>query len=321
MPLGQAAVSTYIKIANDETLQDSNVFTCPDGKWLAGQYIKCFTSDSAYTAQCTGSNYCGDHTIWSATMNRCIGSTMQTFSKNDCDSYPTPSGTGYTTVGRLTDARDNKTYLIRKYADGHCWMAQDLAFGACFAETSAGLAQYKAGASVSTQDKIASGYYGVCMIATASNAYLYNWQAAVQNSNAYQGNNYQPSVPNQGICPTGWHVPSGGDSGETMALARAVNGGAALTDVNSSGYHQVDGALWQFWKSGGSWNGTFAGTAYRDGTQIGYQGTSSSYWTTTQTNSAAAYRIDAYIPLKIVYPSFVEPAKGNGCAVRCVRDY
>ncbi len=26
----------------------------------------------------------------------------------------------------LTDARDNKTYLVRKYADGNCWMAQNL---------------------------------------------------------------------------------------------------------------------------------------------------------------------------------------------------
>ena len=66
---------------------------------------------------------------------------MQEFTSQQCDSWPTVTGTDYSNpYGKfsenpnlqpfyLADSRDGKRYEIRKFSDGNCWLAQNLAYG------------------------------------------------------------------------------------------------------------------------------------------------------------------------------------------------
>ena len=192
------------------------------------------------------------------------GMYMQDFTSTMCAQAPTPMGTGYFFIGVLVDGRDNKQYEVRKFADGRCWMVDNLAYGGadlnngvdgCLKTTFCGLGYDSDGncitngnKAVSTVDIVAPGFYGECCYPYASIStpdtnkygYLYNWQAAMQDALAYRVSYYQPSQPTQGICPNGWHVPSGGDAGEFSTLQSVVGAG-------------------EFWSADGSYRGSYAG--------------------------------------------------------------
>ena len=51
------------------------------------------------------------------------------FKQTDCDNYATPSALNFTLIGCLEDERDGKLYEVRKFADGKCWMVDNLAYG------------------------------------------------------------------------------------------------------------------------------------------------------------------------------------------------
>jgi uncharacterized protein (TIGR02145 family) len=93
---------------------------------------------------------------------------------------PAPSA-GAGDTWRLTDSRDGKIYTVRKLADGHFWMTQDLRFGHCTDESF-------------TNGVISRGYAGHCRTNSQPEAgYLYDYPAVVQRA---------------GLCPTGWYVPT-----------------------------------------------------------------------------------------------------------------
>ncbi|MCM1030885.1 MAG: SUMF1/EgtB/PvdO family nonheme iron enzyme, partial [Oscillibacter sp.] len=143
------------------------------------------------------------------------GSCHSIFSDIVIVTYPIETST-------LTDSRDGKIYKIRKMPDGHWWMVEDLKFGTCNAST------YKSYYKTSVSGKIASGYYGVCF-PNSRGTHLYNWQGAVNHANAKWGGGYPTgnktsSSPTQwqGICPPGWHLPSGGTNGEYQKLYNSL---------------------------------------------------------------------------------------------------
>ena len=120
MPINSAAVSSYIKVTTNDKLQNPNSFTCPDGQWLAGQYVKCFSNEQTYTGQC----------LYPLT-DTLDGLPLQNFTAQMCALFPTPTLDGYTEVGTLIDERDGQAYMVRKYSDGHCWLAENLKYGTC----------------------------------------------------------------------------------------------------------------------------------------------------------------------------------------------
>ncbi len=204
--------------------------------------------------------------------------------------------------GVLRDSRDGKTYKIRKMPDGHWWMVEDLKFGNCSSST---FRSYYQG---STSGKIASGYYGVCIASTQSGAgYLYNWQGAMNAAGAYSGSNSNPSGNTnghtvrqwQGICPPGWHLPSGGSDGEFQAL-----------------YDALCNTVSRIYPGTGKFEGVLGG--HGDGSSVKLAGTWGYHWSSTYYDTTSAYRI--YFGSSGVYLQTTS-LKYGGFAVRCVKDY
>ncbi|WP_251623712.1 FISUMP domain-containing protein [Odoribacter lunatus] len=204
--------------------------------------------------------------------------------------------------GILIDGRDNKRYRTRVLADGHEWMIEDLKFGNCSSSSFAAYYQK------SVQNQIAPNVWGVCIASTVEGAgYLYNWQAAMNDANAVYNTAGNPSgnvngnspVQWQGICPDGWHLPSGGSTGEFQQLYTAL--GSAVNRIYP-GCDDFRGVL------GG--RGNHGGTVNVNG--YGH------YWSGTWISATHAYSMT--FNSGAVYPQN-NTNKYWGFAVRCVKNY
>lgn len=199
------------------------------------------------------------------------------------------------------------SYATKLMADGHCWMVQNLRMGNCNALT------FNTYSGVSAQDKIAHKLYGVCIPSpVADGGYLYNWQAALQTHYAHNsvGNpsgNVNGNSPNQykGICPTGWHLPSGGSGGEFQRLYAALgNTFSKIYPGNTS-----DG-----------WRGVLGGIGR--GSSVTGAGTATCYWSSTygSASSTNSYNLSINNTGSINVLS-TSNYRSDGFAVRCVKDY
>jgi uncharacterized protein (TIGR02145 family) len=135
------------------------------------------------------------------------------------------------TVWSLTDTRsggNSYTYKVKKIADEHIWMVQDLKFGSGCNKTT--------GSTSNATNKVHNGYYGDCMRGSNSSSttgYMYTWQAAIQVAGAYKhplgcsgtsGGTASGSPAHcQGICPAGWHIPTSNTNGELLVLFNAMH--------------------------------------------------------------------------------------------------
>ena len=153
--------------------------------------------------------------------------------------------------------------------------------------------------------------------------YLYNWPAVMGNSSSSSAN---PSGV-QGICPTGWHVPSDAEwtqlehylssqsqyvcGSSTDNIAKAL---ASATGWNSSTNICAVG-------NNPSANNATGFSALPAGSYDGdsnYFGDNANFWSATESNDGNAYyrNLDYYFAL--VFRSYLY--KGGGYSVRCVRD-
>ena len=254
--------------------------------------------------------------------------TLQNFGGADCAAWPTVTGDDYSNgYGKksdglylsayyLRDARDGKLYEVRKLSDGNCWMVDNLAYGGgtdggsdyCVAKTT-----MRAASSVEeTAATITNGLNAVTGTPTLvgdcrnnpSNGdygYLYNWAAAIQKTNGYDGLNYAPPQPVTGLCPAGWTLPTGGITGDFPTLANAVTSD-------------------EFFLPGGSFKGIYAGMT-DTGENIGnliYQGTRQNYWSSTNSTTSDAYLLHVQSTVVKVQESLAAN-KQAGRAIRCVK--
>ncbi len=206
--------------------------------------------------------------------------------------------------GILVDSRDGKKYKTRLMPDGRVWMIENLEFGICDKST---FSTYWQG---SARDQIAAGYWGVCTPGTVEGAgYLYNWQAAMQSPDAVYGTAVNPSgnvngntlKQWQGICPDGWHLPSGGSTGEFLQLVTALN------NVKANGI--CPGCS--------DFRGVLGGYGY--GSSVNYPGSRGYYWSSTYINHTNAYVMS--FDINYAYPLSDDSLKRHGYAVRCVKNY
>ena len=152
--------------------------------------------------------------------------------------------------------------------------------------------------------------------------YLYNWYA-VMNGNASSNSN--PS-PVQGVCPSGWHVPS------NMEWSQLTGYVSAFTDFqcdnNSQNIAKALAATTN-WTAIGSIlcavgyntnnNNATGFSALPSGNRTGSVGSNAYFWTCTQSDVGTAYAIG----LSYNSPSLTvsaDNAKTAGFAVRCVSD-
>jgi uncharacterized protein (TIGR02145 family) len=251
-----------------------------------------------------------------------------------CAALPTPTYTAgtkstYFTQGlTLMDARDGKSYEIRKFPDGKCWMVDNLRYGGQ-TDNCSGRTAFSGNGSSSATNRFGTGTYGDCRDPHAGGSapcaaggtqcgYYYNWQATMQAASAYYNVSYTTTYPHQGICPTGWHVPRGGtdDNSEFVKLDKSV-GGTGANGQTSTNYTS-------FWKptsttsvtTSDPWKGIYSGSSGSSG-GLSSQSSYGYWWSSTQVDATLAYYL-------FVHTSFVSPQgysnKNGGFTVRCVQD-
>jgi uncharacterized protein (TIGR02145 family) len=238
-----------------------------------------------------------------------------------CSSLTTTTVSGTTYGACLKDSRDGKIYEVRKFADGKCWMVDNLRYGGS-SDACAGRTSFSGNGSATATNRFGTNTYGDCRDPAAGGSapcansndcgYYYNWQAAMQHASAYYNSTYTGNSPNTNndICPTGWHVPTGGSSGEFVALYNA-NGTTYSTDSCPAGTAYCD-----FWRPGGNFKGWYSGVCNNSGS-LSDQGSFSGWWSSTPVLATNAYNL-------LVTSSYVLPANYTnryyGFAVRCRRD-
>ena len=215
----------------------------------------------------------------------------------------------------ITDI-DNNTYNTVQIGS-QCWMKENLRTTKYADGTSISL-----GSSTSTTTDYR--YYPNNDSSNVSTyGYLYNWPAVMGNSSSSEAN---PSGV-QGICPTGWHVPSDAEwtqlenyvssqseyvcGNYIMFIAKAL---ASTTGWNGCSDYCAIG-------NNPSANNATGFSAVPAGCYNGYYNYFSSYagfWSATQNDSNGAYYRYLFYNLDYVFRLYYN--KDYGFSVRCLRD-
>jgi len=190
---------------------------------------------------------------------------------NQYDLYYVP----FTCGNLLVDSRDDKEYITVEIGD-QCWFAEDLRFNDGFSTTWNGL-----GVRTKSSPYAATGM-------------LYQFNAAMNQDTTPGG---------QGLCPTGWHVPT---NTEWETLFTEIGGSNQANKLksniyyndgtNTSGFNAIPGGQYDI-------NGTL------------YDGTTHTFW---WSSSSGPYRYWIYQGWGSVATSLA--SANDGFAIRCLRD-
>ena len=273
---------------------------------------------------------CSDPVAWMDEWTGC--SSLETILK---DESVTEEQLAVKTVC-LLDPRDHRSYRVRRFDDDgtegqssgdKCWTIDSLRFGGnygeidgcsaysgegnftyawCGGSSTGGCTRGGSNNATKAQETFSTGYYGHCRaINSTYNNYLYDWVAAMQSTLAYFGSSTTFPGVQQGLCPTGWHLPTGTNdtSGEYQMLANRYGTGSS--------------AVTNFWTNSIKWAGSFSGIANSSSGALDYQGSSGNYWSSSVKSSSSAYFLG-------FYSGYVDPStysdKHNGRVVRCIKD-
>ena len=228
-------------------------------------------------------------------------STMQQMTSEICAATTTPNKTAtaldtdgshagdpnYVPTKTLVDTRDNNTYTVSKLADGKCWMTQNLRI--------AGKTLTPADSDVTTNYTIPASSISGFNSYDTSNAYVdsdggfYTWYTATAGTGTYSMSSGNTTVS---ICPKGWRLPTGGDSGEFKALNNRYS---SYSDLMAN----IDFTL----------SGNVNSGSRRDQGSYGY------YWSSTVVSGGYPYYL--YLNTSNIYPAnYIN--KSLGFSVRCI---
>jgi len=270
----------------------------------------------AFLANADSSNMITLYAVW---LPQDATRTMQSFTTAECTAMEVGD------ILALKDTRDNEVYAVAKLGDNHCWMIENLRINPATATFTAdntnnptqafldNVAQSSSSTTLcntddaSCDDTIQYNLNNMNRSLTASHnsnnnssswySYggMYNWYTATAGNGTYSKSSGSVSGD---ICPAGWRLPTGGDSGEYKALNTAINGGKTN-----------DGKVLL------SFPNNFVMSGDYNNTTTGGRGTYTRLWSATATNNKNAYRMG-------ITPTEVTPVKNwgkwDGFAVRCV---
>lgn len=197
----------------------------------------------------------------------------------------------------LKDLRDGKKYATVKIGT-QCWMAQNLDVGTMVTSGSGG--------NIATDNGIIEKF---CYTDNASNCNtyggLYEWNEAMQ---------YTITSGTQGICPTGWHLPT---DAEWCTLENYVDIGTI--SCSATGNLRGTDAGTQLKPGGSSGFNALLGAGFRDGNDGSFlfSGSFTFFWTSNQSSTSDAWSRNIFTAAKIgrdIYP------KSFGYSVRCIKN-
>ena len=269
-----------------------------------GAYYLLLDTSHVYPANYTGGKYNGRSV-------RCVAedetrtihdlANMQEMHPTICTNTTTPLKTttaldtdgshhgdpNYVPTKTLVDTRDNNTYTVSKLADGKCWMTQNLRI--------INKTITPDNSDVTTNYTIPASSISGFNSFDISNAYVdsdggfYTWYTATAGTGTQSMSSGNTSVS---ICPKGWRLPTGGDSGEFKALNNRYSSYSNLIA-------NIDFTL----------SGNVNSGSRRDQGSYGY------YWSSTVVSGGYPYYL--YLNTSNVYPAnYIN--KSLGFSVRCI---
>ena len=195
----------------------------------------------------------------------------------------------YAPTKTLTDTRDSNTYTVSKLADGKCWMTQNLRI----IDKTITPADSDVTSNFTIPISSTNGY-SISTIDTLNafvNSYsgYYNWYTATAGTGTQSISSGNATAS---ICPKGWRLPTGGNSGELQALSGLYS------------YSALTSGPINFLRSG-----YLGDSSHYFVDHNGY------YWTSTAMDNIRAH--DMCIGAGVVQPANKD-GKGSGVSVRCI---
>ncbi|MBQ6438268.1 hypothetical protein IJJ12_02705 [bacterium] len=293
----------------------------------------CATSTAASTY--TISNTCASATATSDCSKTGHGyaritrvQTLQSFTPSMCAAAATPALDGYTDLGTMVDERDGKSYAVRKYSDGRCWMAENLKFGSnCTATNFPNTNPSSVTGYVGTYGGHA--YRGRCTSpGSAYDGYLYDWEATMNNNTALYNSTYVAhnsanafsngtTLAKHDVCPLGWHVATVID---LQTLANQVQGSNVANGCAISTCSTAANFFWT--NTSNAWNATGRSTKAGDiyASSKRYQGSGLIIHSST-VSGGGEYTLQVNANSSNVISPAEARNRFHGFSVRCVADY
>jgi len=208
---------------------------------------------------------------------------------------PTPS-TGDT--GHFTDSRDGQSYKYVKIGT-QTWMAQNLNY-----------------------QVDSSWCYGGVASNCSTYGRLYRWSSAMALSSHYDSTTWGGSLPHQGICPSGWHVPSDAEW-QTLEVSVGMSAATAATTgwrgTTEGTKLKANSSLWSTNTGTDAYGFSVlpAGNRYYDGTFYGL-GYYAYFWSSSEGAASGAW-------YRYFYYSYANVGrygdnKSNGFSLRCLEN-
>ena len=149
----------------------------------------------------------------------------------------------------------------------------------------------------------------------------YTWHAAIADL-AYNGTDNQ-STTGTSLCPTGWHLPKGGDktnesNNEFWSLVVGdINGNTKPANYDSSAQPYYTGTPEGTDASNKlrAYPNNFLYSGFFFTSSASYRGSSGYYWSSTARDTYNSY--DLYLSSSYVYPGTNYDNKNFGCSIRC----
>jgi len=197
------------------------------------------------------------------------------------------TGTITKITGKFTDTRNNREYKTATI-EGKTWMAENLNYD-----------PQKGNSWCYDGEDSKCNEYGR----------LYDWATAMDLNTAFNGASWGGSdVKRQGVCPTGWHLPSYQEWADLVTAA----GGSGKRLKSKTGWPDDNNGTDDYGFS------ALPGGFGKSGDTFYNAGASGYWWTATENGSGYVY----YRYMRYGYVDVYEDGlgKGNGFSVRCLQD-
>ncbi len=268
-----------------------------------------------------------DFSSWSSTSGTIASASEQftTFTMGSANTTLTATGAVFTggviqnlepencttTPAKYKDSRDNQVYTVKRLADGHCWMMENLNLGATnlttdLTSTNSNLATTVTAATFNgwitdtpsadfTTGKVVP-VSGMDLAADAPKGTYYNYYAATGGTINGSSNANNATYD---ICPAGWRLPTGGSNGELGAIYNNYNENSLIRAPMSIG------------------GAAFGITGYFSGTTVNVNGTYGYYWSSTRSSNTNM----RYIMIWSTGSNAASTLnRRTGASIRCVLD-